>query len=98
MYIAAADSSSGYAHYRLIIPAPSAATNSPTTNATAGQGVMFQINQSTANGKFVAAPELTGLNLPDGSVQLVLTDAGAYAGDTFHVTASAVQASCSPAA
>lgn len=98
VYIAAADSSSGYAHYRLIIPAPSAATNSPTTNATAGQGVMFQINQSTANGKFVAAPELTGLNLPDGSVQLVLTDAGAYAGDTFHVTASAVQASCSPAA
>lgn len=98
VYVAAADSSSGYAHYRLIIPAPSNATNAPATSAAAGNGVIFQINQSTANGKFVAAPELTGLNLPDGSVRLVLTDAGAYAGDKFHVTASAVQASCSPAA
>lgn len=87
VYVANVDASSGYAHYRLLIPA-----SNPTTT------VVFQINQSAAKGQWVAAPELAGLSLPDGSVQLVLTDAGAYPGDHFHVTASAVQASCSPAA
>lgn len=86
VYVANANPSSGYAHYRLEIPA-----SNPTKT------VIFQINQSAAKGRWVAAPELAGLSLPDGSVRLVLTDAGAYAGDTFHVTASAVQASCSPA-
>lgn len=86
VYVAATDASSGYAHYRLAVPASNAAT------------VLFQINQSTAKGRWVAAPELAGLSLPDGSVRLVLTDAAAYPGDRFHVTASAVQASCSPLA
>ena len=87
VYVANVDASSGYAHYRLLIPAAN-----PTKT------VFFQINQSAAKGQWVAAPELAGLSLPDGSVQLVLTDASAYTGDHFHVTASAVQASCSPAA
>ena len=84
VFIAATDASSGYAHYRLAVPAASAAT------------AIFQINQSAANGRWVAAPELAGLSLPDGSVQLVLIDAAAYPGDRFHVTASAVRAACSP--
>lgn len=85
VFIADTDASSGYAHYRLAIPASNATT------------VIFQINQSAAKGRFVAAPELAGLSLPDGSLQLVLTDAAAYTGDRFHVTASAVRASCTPA-
>lgn len=102
VYISAADASSGYAHYQLFIPAPSPATAAAATATgsptAAAKPLVFQINQSVAKGRWVDAPELAGLSLPDGSVQLVLTDAGAYAGDRFHVTASAVRASCSPAA
>ncbi len=90
VYIADAKTSSGFAHYRLSIPAPSSVSG-------AAAGTMFQINQSASKGQWVAPLELSNLMLHDGSVQLTLTDAGSYAGDRFHVTASAVRAVCTPA-
>ncbi|MBS2965560.1 protein kinase [Actinocrinis puniceicyclus] len=85
VYIANAAPSSGFAQYRLDVPVARSAA--PTT-------LSFRINQGQAKGQWVAAPQLNNISLPDGSVQLVLTDAGAFPGDRFHVTASAVKAAC----
>jgi hypothetical protein len=86
VYVANADPSSGIAQYQLHIP--------PSRNAT-GVTAMFKINQGKAKGQWVAAPALNDISLPDGVVQLTLTNAGSFTGDRFHVTASAVRAACS---
>ncbi|MGH6656492.1 MAG: hypothetical protein ACRDVE_14960 [Actinocrinis sp.] len=89
LYIADNEASSGFAHYLLTIPAAI-----PTTGAA--PGTVFQVNQSTSRGQWVSPLELGDLALYDGSVRLTLTDAGSYEHDTFHVTASAVRAVCTP--
>jgi hypothetical protein len=86
VFVADADPSSGIAKYQVYIPASA---------TTAGAGADLRIDQGKAKGQWVAAPALAHLALPDGAVQLRLTDAGSFAGDHFHVTASAVQAVCS---
>jgi len=86
VYIANTAPSSGIAQYRLYVPASSTAT---------GVTAVFQINQGKAKGQWVAVPALNNVALPDGAVQLTLTDVGSFAGDRFHVTASAVRAACS---
>lgn len=85
VFIANAAPSSGIATYQLFLP----------TDAPATPMATFKINQGKMKGQWVAAPELTGIALPGGSVQLRLTDTGAFTGDKFHVTASAVKAACS---
>jgi hypothetical protein len=59
-----------------------------------GAITQFRVNQSLAKGQWVQPAAVSALTVPDGAVQLRLTDAGAFAGDTFHVTASSVRASC----
>lgn len=85
VFIANAAPSSGIATYQLYLP----------TDAQTAPTATFKINQGKAKGQWVTAPELTGVALPGGSVQLRLTDTGAFTGDRFHVTASAVKAACS---
>jgi hypothetical protein len=85
VFIANAAPSSGIATYQLYMP-----TDAPTTPMAT-----FKINQGKTKGQWVSAPELTDVALPGGSVQLRLTDTGAFTGDHFHVTASAVKAACS---
>jgi hypothetical protein len=86
VFVANADPSSGFAHYQVYVPASPNASGSTTS---------FEINQGKTRGQWVAVPALANLALPDGAVQLRLTDAGSFTGDHFHVTASAVQAVCS---
>jgi hypothetical protein len=86
VFVANAAPSSGIAQYRLYVPASKTATGVTAT---------FQINQGKAKGQWVAVPALNNVSLPDGAVQLTLTDIGSFAGDRFHVTASAVRAVCS---
>ena len=85
VWTANAAPSSGFAHFLVFVPASRNATGSTTA---------VEINQGKTKGQWVAVPALTNLALPDGAVQLRLTDAGSFAGDHFHVTASAVRASC----
>ena len=85
VFIANTAPSSGVATYQLFLPTD----NTGTPMAT------FKLNQGQMKGQWVSAPQLTRVALPGGSVQLRLTDAGAFTGDRFHVTASAVKAACS---
>jgi hypothetical protein len=85
VFIANTAPSSGVATYQLFGSAAAQATPMAT----------LKINQGKMKGQWVAAPELTDVSLPGGAVQLRLTDAGAFTGDHFHVTASAVKAVCS---
>lgn len=85
VFVANAAPSSGVATYQLYRP----------TDAQTTPMATFKINQGKVKGQWVSAPELTGVALPGGSVQLRLTDTGAFTGDRFHVTASAVKAACS---
>jgi len=80
IYIANTNSSSGVALYQVTV---------------AGKTTPFQLNQALVKGAWVQPKTVNGLALADGTVRLVLTDAGAYTGDRFHVTASAVRADCS---
>lgn len=79
IYIADIDASSGAALYEV---------------TAGGASVQFRVNQAPVKGQWVQPAAATGLTLPDGVVRLRLTDAAAYAGDTFHVTASSVRADC----
>ncbi|HZU58200.1 MAG TPA: protein kinase [Actinocrinis sp.] len=85
VFVANTAPSSGIATYQLFLPTDNAATPTATV----------KLNQGKTKGQWVSAPQLTGVALPGGSVQLRLTDAGAFTGDRFHVTASAVKAACS---
>ena len=79
IYVADTDPSSGSAVYQVVAD---------------GAVRSFTLSQADHKGAFVGAPDLTGLAAPDGVVRLTLTDAGPYAGDQGHVTASAVTAAC----
>jgi hypothetical protein len=79
VYIANAAPSSGEAVYEI---------------TAAGATHRFVLGQSGHKGGFVGAGDLTGVAAPDGVIRLVLTDAGATAGDRNHVTASAARAAC----
>jgi len=85
VFVANAAPSSGIATYQLYLP----------TDGQMAPTATFKINQGKMKGQWVSAPELTGVALPGGSMQLRLTDIGAFTGDRFHVTASAVKAACS---
>lgn len=81
VYVANADPSSGRAVY----------------DVTAhGTTTTFAIEQATFKGGFTTPADLTGLTAPNGDIVLVLTDLTTRAGDTNHVTASSVAASCQP--
>jgi hypothetical protein len=80
VYIANTNSSSGIALYQV---------------TAAGKTAQFRVNQAMTKGQWVQQAATGALNLTDGTVRLVLTDAGSYAGDHFHVTASSVRADCS---
>ncbi len=81
IFVAATDPSSGLATYEVF-------GDSLTPGARLGR---FVVNQAAAKGQWV----------PEGSWQvrnvlrITLTDAPGYPGDQFHVTASAVRATCS---
>jgi serine/threonine protein kinase len=79
IYIANTNSSSGLALYQVTV---------------AGQTSQFRLNQALGKGTWVQPKAISGLTLTDGTVQLLLTDAGSYVGDRFHVTASSVRADC----
>jgi hypothetical protein len=81
VYIAQADPSSGRAVYEV---------------TAHGTTTTFGIQQSAAKGGFTTPPALRGLSAPDGDIVLVLTDLTAKPGDTNHVTASSVAATCQP--
>jgi protein kinase-like protein len=80
VYIADIDASSGVALYEV--------TTAETT-------MRFEVNQASQKGEWVQPQGVGTLDLPDGALQLRLTDAGDFAGDRFHVTASSVRADCS---
>lgn len=88
VFIAQTAPSSGVATYQLLTPADTPAPPAAVT---------LKINQGAAKGAWVSPPQLTDVPVPGGAVELRLTDAGAYPGDTFHVTASAVKAVCTQA-
>jgi hypothetical protein len=79
IYIANTNSSSGVALYQVTV---------------AGTTTPLRLNQGQAKGVWVQPQALRALNATDGNVRLMLTDAGAYVGDRFHVTASSVRADC----
>jgi hypothetical protein len=79
IYIADTDPSSGSAVYEV---------------AANGGVRTFTLSQADDKGRFVGAPALTGLAVSDGVIRLTLTDAGPFAGDQGHATASAVSADC----
>jgi hypothetical protein len=80
VYIADIDASSGIALYEL------------TTGETTSR---FEVNQGVQKGQWVQPASVGTLQLPDGALQLRLTDASGFTGDRFHVTASSVRANCS---
>ena len=79
VYVADTDPSSGTAVYEITAD---------------GATRRFTLVQAADKGRFAGADALTGVAAPDGVIRLVLTDAGANAGDRNHVTASAVRATC----
>jgi serine/threonine protein kinase len=81
VYVADADASSGRAVYQV---------------TAHGITTTFTVDQAAAKGGAISPAAVTGLTAPDGVVDLVLTDRTATAGDTDHVTAASVAASCRP--
>ncbi|HEU5333168.1 MAG TPA: serine/threonine-protein kinase [Actinocrinis sp.] len=72
-----------------------ASSGSALYEVSAGGAItQFRVNQGLAKGQWVQPAAVSGLAVPDGAVRLRLTDAGAFAGDNFHVTASSVRADC----
>ena len=80
IFIADTNPSSGYASYGVY-----------AGSLAAGAGIgRFAIDQAAAKGQWVGE----GPWRVRGLLRIQLTDAPAYAGDVYHVTASAVQAAC----
>lgn len=81
IYVANTDPSSGRAVYQVTVH---------------GVTTTFSVGQAAFKGAAATPAAVTGLTAPDGVVELVLTDLSAKPGDTDHVTASSVAASCLP--